>query len=312
MLVKDIYTACLIFVFRSVERHNLRYRTMLSDGDSSAFTAVRREQPYGPTRLITKLECINHCHKRMGTALRKKAKESRLGGRGTGKLTNDKCTRLQNYYRGAILNNLGNQEAMNHAIWASLFHCCSTDEDPHHTRCPDGIGSWCFFKAAIAEGKPPPPHADHCGTAISRNVFQAIVPIYKRMSSPVLLRKIAHGKTQNTNESLNNLIWVHCPKETFVGKDRLTAAVAEAVAKFNRGNSHIAQVLELMNIPANASTLSALEAMDTVRIKKSQRTAAAATIQARRAKRVKHQLAIARQEDKEGETYGAGMLADDR
>ena len=82
------------------------------------------------------------------------------------------------------------------------------------------------------------------------------------MSSPVLLRKIAHGKTQNTNESLNNLIWVHCPKETFVGKDRLTAAVAEAVAKFNRGNSHIAQVLELMNIPANASTLSALEAMD--------------------------------------------------
>ena len=97
-----------------------------------------------------------------------------------------------------------------------------------------------------------------------------------------------------------------------MGKDRLTAAVAEAVAKFNRGNSHIAQVLELMNIPANASTLSALEAMDTVRIKKSQRTAAAATIQARRAKRVKRQLAIARQEDKEGETYGAGMLADDR
>ena len=92
VLVKDIYTACLIFVFRSVERHNLHYRTMLSDGDSSAFTAVRREQPYGPTPLITKLECINHCHKRMGTALRKKAKESRLGGRGTGKLTNDKCT----------------------------------------------------------------------------------------------------------------------------------------------------------------------------------------------------------------------------
>ena len=66
----------------------------------------------------------------MGTALRNKAKEDRLGGRGVGKLTNDKCTHLQNYYRDAILNNLGNQEAMNHAIWASLFHCCSTDEDP--------------------------------------------------------------------------------------------------------------------------------------------------------------------------------------
>ena len=172
---------------------------------------------------------------------------------------------------------------MNHAILASLFHCCSTDEDPHHTRCPDGVGSWCFFEAAIAEGKPPLPHADHCGTAISRDVFQAIVPIYKRMSSPVILRKIAHGKTQNTNESLNNLIWVHCPKETFVGKDRPTAAVAEVVAKLNRGNSHIARVLDFMNIPASANTLSALEAMDTVRIKKAQRAAAAATIQARRA-----------------------------
>ena len=68
-----------------------------------------------------------------------------------------------------------------------------------------------------------------------------------------------------------------------MGKDRLTAAVAEAVAKFNRENSHIAQVLDFMNIPANANTLSALKAMDTVRIKKAQRAAAAATIQARRA-----------------------------
>ena len=47
-----------------------------------------------------------------------------------------------------------------------------------------------------------------------------------------------------------------------MGKDRLTAAVAEAMAKFNLGNSHIAQMLELMNIPANASAPSALEAMN--------------------------------------------------
>ena len=244
----------------------------------------------------------------MGTALGKKAKEGRLGGRGAGKMTHDKCTRLQNYHRGAILNNLGNQEAMNYAIWASLFHCRSADEDHHHTRSPDGVGSWCFFKAAIAEGKPPAPH---CGTAISPDVFQATVPIYKCMSSPVPLSKTAHGKSRNANESLNILIWVHCPKETFVGKDRLTAAVAEAAAKFNGGNSHIAQVLDFMNIPANANTLSALEATDTVRIKKAQRAAAAATTQIRRAQRVKRQLAIGHREDKEGETYGAGMLEDD-
>ncbi|KAL8589050.1 hypothetical protein ACOMHN_055063 [Nucella lapillus] len=153
---------------RSVQRHGLRYRTMLSDGDSTAFTAVRESQPYGPQRLVTKLECVNHCHKRMGTALRKAATEGRLGGRGVGRLTKDKCSRLQNYYRGAILNNLGpgNQNAMRSSIWASLYHCCSTDDEPQHDYCPD-ISSWCFYKIAIARGEVPPPYAEHVGTAIS-------------------------------------------------------------------------------------------------------------------------------------------------
>lgn len=72
---------------------------MLSDGDSSAFAAVQKATPYGPQRPIIKLECINHVQKRMGTALRKKAKEAKLGGRGQGKLTQGKCQKLQDYYR---------------------------------------------------------------------------------------------------------------------------------------------------------------------------------------------------------------------
>lgn len=150
-----------------------------SDGDSVAYTAVVDAQPYGPTRIPSKIECVNHVHKRFGTALRKASKESRLGGRGRGRLTADKCTRLQNYFRGAVLNYLDSEDDMRTAIWATLFHCISTDENPHHTRCPDGEDSWCFFKKAMAKKEQPGSHDDHCGTFLSKNVCTGVVaPIH--------------------------------------------------------------------------------------------------------------------------------------
>ena len=68
---------------------------MPSDGDSDACKAN-----FYP---VKKLECINHVDKRMGTALRKKAKEEKLGGQGYGALTANKCNILQSYYRNATV-----------------------------------------------------------------------------------------------------------------------------------------------------------------------------------------------------------------
>ena len=64
---------------RSVEKYNLRYPEMLSDGDSTACKALQDLQPYGDI-VLSKLECVNHAHKRMGTALRKLTKQEKLGG----------------------------------------------------------------------------------------------------------------------------------------------------------------------------------------------------------------------------------------
>ena len=175
---------------------------MLSDGDSVAFNAVREAAPYGPERPVTKLECVNHVHKRFGTALRKAAKERQLGGRGHGKLTLNKCANLQHYFRGAVLDNEADEDNMRRAIWATLLHCISTDEEPHHTRCPEGERSWCFFKRAIVRGEEPGPHAEHCGTELSKEVANELLPLYRRFSNPELLKRILHGKTQNANESL--------------------------------------------------------------------------------------------------------------
>ncbi|KAL2087970.1 hypothetical protein ACEWY4_016798 [Coilia grayii] len=63
---------------RSVYRHQLRYTEMLSDGDSAAFKEVVALNPYPGHVKVVKLECINHVHKRMGTALRKLCAEQRF------------------------------------------------------------------------------------------------------------------------------------------------------------------------------------------------------------------------------------------
>lgn len=72
---------------------------MLSDVDSAAFREIVALNPY-PGHEITKLDCINQAHKRMGTALRKLSAQRKLGGKGAGKLTAATCKTLQNYYRG--------------------------------------------------------------------------------------------------------------------------------------------------------------------------------------------------------------------
>ncbi|XP_070175236.1 uncharacterized protein [Littorina saxatilis] len=53
---------------RSVRSHNFRYTEMLCDGYSSAFKAVVELDPY-PGVQVEKLDCINHAHKRMGSAV---------------------------------------------------------------------------------------------------------------------------------------------------------------------------------------------------------------------------------------------------
>ena len=51
---------------------NLRYTEYHRDGDSSSFSSVAKDEPYGPDVPIKKLEeCVGHVQKRLGIALRK-------------------------------------------------------------------------------------------------------------------------------------------------------------------------------------------------------------------------------------------------
>ena len=49
---------------------------MTSDNsDSKTFKLLSDQLPYGASNLVSKHECVGHVQKRMGTALREKAKE---------------------------------------------------------------------------------------------------------------------------------------------------------------------------------------------------------------------------------------------
>ncbi|GFO14624.1 hypothetical protein PoB_004112900 [Plakobranchus ocellatus] len=88
---------------RSIQRYNLRYTTIVSDGDSKSFNRLLELQPYGSDVLITKEDCINHVGKRLGAALRNLVADCSkrgitFGGRGYGRLTAETIRKLQIYY----------------------------------------------------------------------------------------------------------------------------------------------------------------------------------------------------------------------
>lgn len=115
--------------------YNMRYRKIVSDGDSAVFSHLQTLNVYGNNFPITKEECVNHVSKRLGTGLRNtvkvcKAKGITLGGRSDGSLTEVKIVKLTKYYKNSVLRNLESVVNMKQDILATLHHCVSTDSTP--------------------------------------------------------------------------------------------------------------------------------------------------------------------------------------
>ncbi|XP_057301380.1 uncharacterized protein LOC130635880 [Hydractinia symbiolongicarpus] len=96
-------------IFSRSTKRDLIYHEYLGDGDTSSYKEVVASNPYGNFDIVpTKLECIGHVQKRLGTRLRNKVKE--LKGTSTpisgkGKLTELVINSLQNFYGRAIREN---------------------------------------------------------------------------------------------------------------------------------------------------------------------------------------------------------------
>ncbi|GFV22827.1 uncharacterized protein TNCV_4962421 [Trichonephila clavipes] len=181
---------------------------------------------YGRETQIKKEECINHVSKRLGTALRQTVKDWRmkdvtLGGKKRVSLKEETIKKLTRHYTNAIRKNKGDVETMKTAIYATLFHCMSTDQKPQHKKCPSGTDSWCFYQSSLARGKKPGFHKDWVKTPIDEEYLPKILPIYQRLASSELLSMCVRGLTQNSNEALHSMIWNMCSKENSASMSRV-------------------------------------------------------------------------------------------
>ena len=277
---------------RSVATRGVRYVKFLGDGDSKAFFAVSERKPYGEKE-VEKLECIGHVQKRMGYRLRKLKQQ--LGGnllsdgkpiKGPGRLTDKIIDELQSYYGNAIRANVNSLDNMKRAVWATFFHRLSTDVEPRHQLCPPPPDTWCKYRLAQAENKPY--FHKH---SIPPAVMEAIKPTFQALSKPELLKKCLHGKTQNVNESFNNVIWSRIPKNTFVGRNTLELGVYDSLLTFNDGNIGRLKVFkELQFTDYGANTVAALRNADAERLRKAEQAAKEMTKESRIQKRRKRLL----------------------
>lgn len=296
---------------RSVTDCGMRYTSVLCDGDAKTFQYLNEKKVYGKDVDIKKEECVNHVSKRLGTALRNKVKEWRtkgvtLGGKKQGSLTEATIVKLQNFYRKGIVDNAPDVVKMKSSIFATLFHCMSTDAKPMHSKCPEGEFSWCFYNRAKASNKAQQMHKS-MKTRLSEVVVEKIMPVYQRLASNEILQRCVSGKTQNANEALHSCIWRKCSKDVFVSKKRLELAVRTTVKEHNLG---YVESLKLSNTDNSIGDYSftIAQRFDDRRISQRKRKSSEQFKRDRNTKKREKTTLAKKMKKKEGDSYGAGKF----
>jgi hypothetical protein len=333
---------------RSKDR-NSQYKFMICDGDSKAYGSIwdtygccddcekwekmdKRSAEYKKWReskayevwkeshesgkaecaRVSKLDCIGHVQKRMGTHLRelRKSKPKLDDGKSVKgskhRLTDKTMDKLQTYYGNAIRANvkpgkLTPEEQkeqitiMQRAIMAVLYHTCELNNKERHKYCPPGPDSWCSYKRdGTLQRK------DHHLDPVFLNF---LLPECKRLSEYSLLLRCLPGYSQNANESLNGLVWNRAPKHRYKGAHVVETAVMSAILSFNAGAASRQDVMKVANIPGGAFTLEGCTAKDEKRMSHSVRKTK--TKEKERRRKIRQAKLAANQ----GETsYASGMF----
>ncbi|GFW95965.1 uncharacterized protein TNCV_4173921 [Trichonephila clavipes] len=97
-------TVGMVRIFQhSLSHRSVRYTSYIENGDSKTFSSITASNPYGEDITVSKIECVGHVQKRMGTRLRKlKQMGSKLSdGKsigGKGRLTDRMIDLITTYY----------------------------------------------------------------------------------------------------------------------------------------------------------------------------------------------------------------------
>ena len=311
---------------RSVKRYGLRYTEYLGDGDSKGYKAVCEADPYNVP--IKKSECIGHIQKRVGRKLRnlrddgvcnnlyddvvdetsasndskkkmKTKKPAKL------RLTDKMINKLQNYYGIAVRACTGKTvPEMKREIGAALFHCCRYNtEEQRHMFCPQTSMSWCKYQLDKVNGT----DLFKEKTGIHNKIFKLIKPVSMDLSNDELLKKCIHGKTQNTNESLNAVILKKCPKYIYVFRTTLEIDVDSTIINFNSGATRVIDVMKDYGLAEAYYTKKFCRKKDSDRIKESIRKETVKSKTSRKRLRAIRKGYGDKTKAKEGLLYASGM-----
>ena len=135
--------------------------------------------------------------------------QSSISGKKKGQVTEKIATKLTNYYADALKRNTPNLQAMKNAVYASIHHMSSTDEQPNHTMCPEGKMSWCIYQRETYLNVKDDDHTKHKGE-LSMECAKLLEPLYNHQT--FVSRDVFVFKTQNANECFNSQVWMRCPK----------------------------------------------------------------------------------------------------
>ena len=241
---------------RSIETHNLAYGTYIGDGNSSSFKNLLKSEPYSGQVSVRKQECIGDVQKRLKKHLMKKAT-------GLTRLSQGKADRIAHLYALVVVQHRGHTASeIRDGLQLLLSHTKEV-----HDHCLIGEGSWCYFQRKVviydSDGANSPPKTRQ--PYLSPAEFERAVEVFKLFGSLSFCSTITMGKTQNSNESLHNMLWHNSPKSKHVGQKSLVASTALAVLSFNDGSLSYARVMEELGLTISHHTLLYLSRRDRMR-----------------------------------------------
>ena len=289
--------------------YNIYYRFMVCDGDSSSWKRVRfiygacatcrryyeemtpeeqsdfdkseRGQEFWASHRDTnnclsvqKENCINHVTKGLGTALRNRRMEFKLGGTGKNtkhKLTDDVISKRTSLYRRVLVKNkLGPKataqqykvaiEESRREILAGHFHSCVSESEVRHIYCRSS-DEWCKKKMDKEFVEQHHYLEERCR--------RILISDYKRLTSDVILRRCLRAKTQNQQESINSTLWARIPKRKFHGRERVELAAASAILNWCIGSKSQRLILANLQLEFGKTTKKIGQDVDKKRVRKS-------------------------------------------
>lgn len=139
------------------------------------------------------------------------------------------------------------------------------------------------------------------------DVFKAIQPMYKELSSDNLQSRCLGAYSQNSNEYFNAVVWLIAPKTISSDKIIVDIATDVAVITFNEGLSGMFAVYDALGLTVGPNMYEFCVGSDVNRVKVADHRMSDIAKEARSSLTSDKKKEEEENKDQEGQLYGAGI-----